>query len=409
MRSPKEVPVVDPMIRVAVDVGGRTHHVGIAGPEGKLLDEFTIPHSQEGFREFFDRVERHQRELNLPVAVAMEGYNGHARPLDRLVREKGYRLYNVNNLKLARFREIFPGPAKTDSLDVHRILELFQLKDHLPLAKDVLQEVPEIPEENEKLKRLTRRRRQLVNEKVRVMKRMQADLQSVCPELLSLTRKVDNLWFLRFLASRDDLRELAHLRGQDLLEIPGIGRKYSGIIGAWQRKAKFSPEVEYVGPMIISDAKRTLELLEEIAALDRAIEELSQESEIVRRLSTIPGFGATSVAELAGEIGTVDRFPSEASLALYLGMCPLDKQSGQFHGTKSPKHVNRRAKAAMMVAVAHHIRAVPESRAYYEKKRAEGKRHNQAVRALGRHLVRVMWSMLKRGRDYELREVLCAA
>lgn len=62
----------------------------------------------------------------------------------------------------------------------------------------------------------------------------------------------------------------------------------------------------------------------------------------------------------------------------------------------------------MMVAVAHHIWEVPESRAYYEKKRAEGKRHNQAVRALGRHLVRVMWSMLKRGRDYELREVLCA-
>ena len=400
--------MVNPVIRVAVDIGGKTHHAGIAGPEGKLLDQFTFPHSQEGFQEFFDRVERHQRELNLPVAVAMEGYNGHARPLDRLIQEKGYKLYSVNNLKLARFREIFPGPAKTDSLDVHRILELFHLKDHLPLAKDVLQEVTEVPPENEKLKRFTRRRRQLVLEKVRVMKRMQADLQSVCPELLSLTRKVDNLWFLRFLASKDDLRELARLDRKELLGIPGVGRKYSGIIGAWQRKARFSPEVEYVGPMIVSDAKRILELLEEIASLDRAMEELSRESEIARRLSTIPGFGKTSVTELAGEIGTLDRFPSEASLALYLGMCPLDRQSGKFHGTRSPKQVNRRAKAAMMVAVAHHIRAVPESRAYYEKKREEGKRHNQAVRALARHLVRVIWSMLKRGRDYELREVLCA-
>jgi transposase len=395
------------MIRVGVDVGGKTHHVGIAGPDGKLLDEFSIPHSQEGFQEFFDRVEKQREKLDLPVAVAMEGYNGHARPLDRMIREKGYTLYNVNNLKLARFREIFPGPAKTDSLDVRRILELFHLKDHLPVAKDVLQEVPEVPRENEKLKRLSRRRRQLVLEKVRVMKRMQADLQAVCPELLSLTRKADNLWFLRFLASQDDLRKLAHLKRQDLLRIPGIGRKYAETIGAWQKEARFAPEVEYVGPMIISDAKRILELLEEIAALDRAIEELSRESEIAQRLSTIPGFGVTSVAELAGEIGTLDRFPSEASLALYLGMCPLDRQSGQFHGTKSPKQVNRRAKAAMMVAVAHHIRAVPESRAYYEKKRREGKRHNQAVRALGRHLVRVMWSMLSQKRDYELQEVPC--
>ena len=394
-------------LRVAIDVGGKSHRVGIADPEGRILEEFVIPHTQEGFREFFSRVERHRRRLGVPVAVAMEGYNGYSRPLDRLIQEKGYTLYSVNNLKLARFREIFPGAAKTDKLDTRRILELFHLKDHLPLAKDVLQEVPPIPRENERLKRLSRRRRQLVEEKVRVVERMQADLRAVCPELLGLTTRVDNRWFLRFLTFREDLRELARVEPEEILRIPGIGRKYAGIIRGWQEGARFSPEVEYVGPMIISDAKRVLELLEEIGALEEEMEGLSQRSELARRLSTIPGFGRTSVAELAGEIGTPERFRGEASLALYLGMCPLDRQSGQYHGTRSPRQVNRRAKAAMMVAVAHHIRMVPESRAYYEKKRAEGKGHNQAVRALGRHLVRVIWSMLRQGRDYELREVPC--
>ena len=395
-----------PHMRVGVDVGQKSHQVGIAGPDGTILEEFTIPHSQEGFQEFFRRIERRCQEVALPVAVAMEGYNGHGRPLDRLIQEKGYTLYNVNNLKLARFREIFPGPAKTDSLDVRKILELFHLKDHLPLAKDVLQEVPRIPPVNEKLKRLTRRRRQLVNEKVRVISRMQADLQAICPELLSITGSADNLWFLRFLSSREDLRKLGRMHKSSLLAIPGIGNKYATVIQEWQKGSKFSQEVEYVGPQV-SDAKRILELLKEIAALDKAIEELSQESELARRIDSIPGFGKTSAAELAGEIGTFDRFTSEASLALYLGMCPLDRQSGQFHGTKSPRQVNRRAKVAMMTAVARHIERVPESRAYYEKKRAEGKKHNQAVRALGRHLVRVMWSMLSQERDYELRETPC--
>ena len=396
-----------PHMRVGVDVGQKSHQVGIAGPDGTILEEFTIPHSQEGFQEFFRRIERRCQEVALPVAVAMEGYNGHGRPLDRLIQEKGYTLYNVNNLKLARFREIFPGPAKTDFLDVRKILELFHLKDHLPLAKDVLQEVPRIPPVNEKLKRLTRRRRQLVNQKVRVISRMQADLQAICPELLSITGSADNLWFLRFLSSREDLRKLGRMHKSSLLAIPGIGNKYATVIQEWQKGSKFSQEVEYVGPMIVSDAKRILELLKEIAALDKAIEELSQESELARRIDSIPGFGKTSAAELAGEIGTFDRFTSEASLALYLGMCPLDRQSGQFHGTKSPRQVNRRAKVAMMTAVARHIERVPESRAYYEKKRAEGKKHNQAVRALGRHLVRVMWSMLSQERDYELRETPC--
>jgi hypothetical protein len=47
---------------------------------------------------------------------------------------------------------------------------------------------------------------------------------------------------------------------------------------------------------------------------------------------------------------------------------------------------------------------VPESRAYYDKKRAQGKSHNQAIRALGRHLSRVIWSMLKHDRDYSIHD-----
>jgi transposase len=66
-------------------------------------------------------------------------------------------------------------------------LELFQLSDHLPLAKEVLQ-VSGTPKENEVLKRLTRRRRRLVNERVRVVNNLQADLQAVV-RLLEITRE----------------------------------------------------------------------------------------------------------------------------------------------------------------------------------------------------------------------------
>src|SRR5262245_64343055 len=129
----------------------------------------------------------------------MEGYNGHARPLDSLVRQRGYRLYNINNLKLARFKDIYPGAAKSERIDARRWLELFQLSDHLPLAKEVLQEVKGTPKGNEVLKRLTRRRRRLVNERVRVVNNLQADLQAVCPGLLEITSEAGNQWFLNFL------------------------------------------------------------------------------------------------------------------------------------------------------------------------------------------------------------------
>src|SRR5437879_6247991 len=149
-------------------------------PSGEVLEEFEIAHRPEGFAEFFSRIEKQQKIRGCEVAVAIEGFNGCARPLDAMVRRRGYRLYNINNLKLARFKEIFPGAAKSDRIDARKGLELFQLSDHLPMAKEVLQEVKGTPQASEDLNRLSRRRRRLVDERVRVVNNLQADLQPFC-------------------------------------------------------------------------------------------------------------------------------------------------------------------------------------------------------------------------------------
>jgi len=386
-----------------VDVGSRRHSVAVGLSDGQVLEEFEITHRREGFQEFFSRIEKHQKAQGCKVAVAMEGYNGYARPLDSLVRQRGYRLYNINNLKLARFKEIFPGAAKKDRIDARKGLELFQLRDHLPLAKDVLQEVTGSPKENEILKRLTRRRRRLVNERVRVVNNLQADLQAVCPGLLEITTEASNQWFLNFVISGDTILQLARLGKSTLLKIPAVGRKYASLIQQWQKRAHFSEEAQWVSEMIQEDARRCLELDERIKTLETKIKEVAKSSKIANTLLSIPGFGAVCTSELAGEIGTVERFSKEGSLALYLGMSMLDNSSGKYQGTKQPKHVNTRAKAAMMTAVDRHRKYVPQSQKYYEKKRTEGKTHNQAIRALGRHLCRIIYQMLKEQREYRVR------
>jgi transposase len=387
-------------LRVGVDVGSRCHSVAIGLSDGRLLEEFEIPHTAAGFREFFSRIEGRAKRHPYPIAVAMEGYNGHVRPLDSLVRARGWQLFNVNNLKLARFKEIFPAPAKSDRIDTRKNLELFQLRDHLPMAGDVLQEVMATPAENDILKRLSRRRRRLVDERGRVLNSIQADLQAVAPGLLQITRYVGNLWFLNFLTCRKDIRKLARLRRASLLKLPAIGPGYADCIQAWQRDACFGPDASLVSDMIRQDAMRILQLNRQIKALEDETARIAATSTIACQLASIPGYGSVCTAELAGEIGTIARFRSEASLALYLGMAALDNSSGKFRGSKAPKHVNTRAKAAMMAAVDHHRKRVPQSERYYEKKRAEGKKHNQAIRALGRHLCRVIFKMLSEERPY---------
>ncbi len=56
-------------LQVAVDIGSRTHYVAIGHSEGRIVDEFTIPHTQEGFNLFFHRLDQQQRVYALPVMV----------------------------------------------------------------------------------------------------------------------------------------------------------------------------------------------------------------------------------------------------------------------------------------------------------------------------------------------------
>jgi transposase len=387
-------------IRVCMDIGSQIHQVAIGLSTGEILEEFSISHTPNDIELFFKKIETHKNHYQLPVVVAMESYNGHARPIDKHVLSRGYKLLNINNHKLAQFKRVFPGACKSDVVDTRKMFELFTLQDHLPLAKNTLQQVVPIPEINEKLKRVTRRRRLLVNEKVRIVNRLQSDLQAIAPGLLGVTGSVDNLWFLRFLTARDEIQQLARIHYKSLLKIKGLGNAYAMEVKTWQETAQFSSDVEWVGEMVMRDAKRILELISEISDLEKRMELFSSESEVATRLKSISGFGKVCAAELAGEIGVLERFGSEASLALYLGMAILDNSSGNYQGTKNSKHVNYNAKAAMMTAVAIHIRNSAQSKIYYEKKRKEGKRHNQAVRSLGRHMVRVIWSMLEKKRDY---------
>lgn len=386
-------------LQVAIDVGSRVHRVAVGDADGHILDQFDVHHTARGMDEFFDRIARLSPGT---VAVAMEGYNGWARPLDQRILAHGWKLFNVNNLKLARYKEIFPAPAKSDNIDSLRMLELFRMRQSLNVSRDVLQLVVAAPPENDKLKQLTRRRRQLVNDKIRLIARMVSMLQALCPGLLELTGAVDNYWFLSLLTAREDVRKLPGLRATTLRSLPGVGRKYAALIKTWQRDALLADDADWTGPMLNSDAHRLLALKHEIEALERQITTFSAESELVQRLASIPGFGLVCSAELAGEIGNLARFEDETGLAFYLGMAPLTNSSGSFHGSKRPRQVNRHAKFAMMNAAAHHLKQVPESLRYYTKKRTEGKAHNQAVRCVGRQLVRIIWSMVRRQRDYQI-------
>jgi transposase len=390
---------------VGIDVGAHAHHVAILDPGGRLKESFKIPHQQAGFDHLFARLDYYRKQSGVPPVIGMEGLGGYARPLDQQIQKAGFSLLNLNNLKVNRFRQLFGADAKSDDRDALMIAQMVRLRASLSAnGERVLYRAVPVDPLHQRIKRLARRQQRLIEEKVRLLMRMKADLLAVCPSLLDLVRKIDTLWFLRLLVAYPHLLRLKRAPAQALLKIPGVGKRFLSRVQAWQSQAVFSEESDVVGPMLASDAARVLQLLEEIKTYGNQLDALCAKSSMAQRLSTLPGFGPKCSARLVGEIGTIHRFDSESALAVYLGVACLDHQSGTSSKRGKPaRHVNKLAQAALLTATDRHRHFCQQSARYYEKKRSEGKTHIQATRALARHLTRVIYKMLTHNRDYKIK------
>ena len=194
------------------------------------------------------------------------------------------------------------------------------------------------------------------------------------------------------------------MRHSTLLKIPGVGARRAALIADWQQHGQLSPDATWMSPLVRADALRLLQLRQQIQQLQHQIHDVASACRLYSLLRSIPGFGVISAAELTAEIGSLQRFRTSDALALFLGAAPLDHSSGKRRGSRRARLVNRTAKNALCTATGRHRRLVPESSRFFQRKLTQnGGRYARAVRALARYLVRVIWSMAKHNREYEIR------
>ena len=151
----------------------------------------------------------------------------------------------------------------------------------------------------------------------------------------------------------------------------------------------------------------TMRALEkQIKVLDKAIE---QQFEIIpNTLTSIPGIGRVYSAGIIAEIGDVNRFQSQASVAKFAGLVWTQHQSGEFEAQdrKLIKSGNRFLRYYLLEAANSVRRCDSEFRRYYDLKFKEVNRHQhkRALALTARKLVRLVFRLLKDDRLYKLPE-----
>ena len=109
-------------------------------------------------------------------------------------------------------------------------------------------------------------------------------------------------------------------------------------------------------------------------------------------------------AEFLVAVGDLRAFQSADRLAAYAGLVPAARDSGKRTGNnRRMRGGNKVLKRVFYQSAFASLRSSAESRAFYDRKRAEGKRHTQALIALARRRVNVVWAMLRDGTTFETR------
>ena len=154
---------------------------------------------------------------------------------------------------------------------------------------------------------------------------------------------------------------------------------------------------------IIADlATNILALDERVKSLDAQIAAAFDQHPQASIIESMPGFGPFLGASLLVGAGDLRAFPSAGHLAAAAGLVPVPNDSGRRTGNlHRPHRYSRPLRHVFYLSAQTSMMRAGPNRDYYLKKREHGRTHSQAVIALARRRVDVLWALLRDNRTWD--------
>lgn len=391
-----------------IDAGKADHHCMVIGADGQRLVSQRVANDEAALVELINQVLALADGGEVTWAIDLNG--GGAALLISLLMDADQRLLYIPGRTVYHASGSYRGEGKTDAKDAAIIADQARMRRDLqPLraGDDIAVE----------LRILTSRRTDLVADRTRAINRLRAQLLEYFP---ALERAFD------YSASKAALILLTGYQTPDGLRRAGAVR-----LAAWLRKRKarnadaiatraieaadaqhsIVPGQQLAAGVVARLAKEVMSLDTEIAETETMIEERFRRHRHAEIILSMPGFGVILGAEfIAATGGNIQSFATVDRLAGVSGLAPVPRDSGRISGNlKRPRRYDRRLLRACYLSAQIAIRTDPASRTYYDRKRTEGKTHTQAVLALARRRLNVLWAMLRDHAVYQPATTTAAA
>jgi len=375
---------------VGIDAGKEAHWAHILDASGAQLLSRKVENDEGDLSRLIDEV----LALAEEVVWAVDQPGGSAALLLALLWERGQRILYLPGLAVDRARDAYRGESKTDAKDARVIADQARMRADLGVLT---------PEEGDlaELQLLLARRRDLVTDQTRAITRLRETLLALFPALeraLDLNTKGALTLVCRYQRPQQ-IRRTGHRRLTACLKNRGVkgAETLAGKALAAAKAQSVTLPAEGVAATIVAElAEEALAIKERISTLDRELEQRFFARPEARILASLPGMGPILGSEFLVSVGDPSTFEGADQLAAYAGLVPAAQDSGKRVGNhRRMRGGNKALKRVFYQSAFASLRSSPHSRAFYDRKRREGKKHTQALIALARRRVNVLWAMLR--------------
>ncbi|MBQ0976095.1 IS110 family transposase [Streptomyces sp. RK31] len=385
------------MIWAGIDAGKTHHHCVAIDESGRRLLSRRVANDEPELLQLLADVLALGDEVTWGIDLA----DGSAALAITILFNHGQPVHYISGRAIHRASESYRGEGKTDAKDAAVIADQARIRRDLHPLRTGDETVTD-------LKILTGRRADLVADRTRTVNRLRAHLTDIFPGLeraLDLTNTGPLMLLTGYqtpaaLRRTGKKRLATWLRNRKVLRADRLAETALEAAG---RQHTSLPGEKLTAQLVHTLAREVMVLNQQVAELDKAIEARFREHGDFEVITSMPGLGVILGAEfLAATGGDMSLFGTPDRLAGFGGVAPVPRDSGKISGNlRRPRRYNRRLQRVFYISALFSIRHCEDSRRFYERKRAEGKRHIQAVLALARRRVNVLWALLRDGRTYE--------
>ena len=386
------------MYYLGIDIGKRNHVASLLNDDGKpVFKAFSFSNTTDGGENLLIKL---QDFTPSNVEIGMEATGHYWLSIYSFLVEKGYVVHVINPIQTDGWRKgVEIRKRKTDIIDSVLIADLIRYGNFL--------ETSLMDENVMSLRNLSRFRHYLVQEIGDLKRKTICVLDQVFPEYDTVFSNVFGQTSKEILLNFSTPADYENITAEILEKtLENITFKKLAI-KKLQQLSTLAANSFGITFSIDSFAIQLKMLISQISFIEQQLAELEVKmTDILDKLQSpimsIPGIGTITAATILGEIGDISRFSTSAKLAAFAGIDATVIQSGEYQSiqNKMSKRGSPYLRKALFQAALVASIYDPTFKAFYQKKRAEGKHHLTAVGAVSRKMCNVIHAILTKNEPY---------